>query len=174
MNQYAQRRPQQLEDIAERKLHEHGITSIPVNPLTVAKQEGVSVVNAEFHVPTIAGLIRKTKDTIVIYVKSSDAPSRKKFTVAHELGHLYLHLKDDSGNFIDNDVSLFRSIHEPALALSPQEIEANEFAMALIMPLSNVIRQWKMSHSVEDMAVLFDVSVQAMEIRLRDLGLLDG
>ncbi len=105
-------------------------------------------------------------------MNEKDPPVRKKFTIAHELGHLYLHLSDEDGNYADNDVTLYRNglgvLQESACS---KEREANQFAAALLMPREKIEEEWLFSARVDDMARFFGVSSQAMRIRCHHLGL---
>ncbi|MCD7990274.1 MAG: ImmA/IrrE family metallo-endopeptidase [Clostridia bacterium] len=66
------------------------------------------------------------------YVK--DKPdTRILFSIAHELGHLFLHLLQQDGTF-KTDILLHRSSDS-----SYQELEANEFAAALLMPAEKFV-----------------------------------
>lgn len=58
----------------------------------------------------------------VIYVRESDAPELRRFTVAHELGHLLLHWQEKA----------FYDAYDGRS--SPQESEANLFAFHLLVP----------------------------------------
>ena len=67
----------------------------PVDPYELATNEGLRVSEREF--PTSAGNLAgyiNIAEKIVV-VNTLDAPNRRKFTVAHELGHWILH-----GHFI--------------------------------------------------------------------------
>jgi Zn-dependent peptidase ImmA (M78 family) len=161
--------PLQLETLAEFKLEQHGFDTVPVNPVTIAEGEGIRVFNADFASEDVSGLIRKNKDEIAIYVKNSEMRTRKRFTVAHELGHLFLHLTDQDGNFVDGDVQLFRGVER-----SWKETEANQYAAALLMPRKWVVKHRASGYTTEELAELFDVSPSAMEFRLGHLGLLNG
>lgn len=53
------------------------------------------------------------------------------------------------------------------------ETEANNFAASLIMPAELVKRAWEKLRDVEDCAQVFNVSVEAMSIRLSRFGLVN-
>lgn len=113
-------------------------------------------------------------DKFRIFVNSSKPDSRIYFTIAHELGHYFLHreiLKEkrlvvDSGDMVE----MFR--HDYALNTA-EEKEANNFAAALIMPAERVREVWYMFKDIEKCAEFFQVSKLAMSIRLSILGLID-
>lgn len=145
--------------------------SLPVDPLYIAEKVGVDVFEADFKYPDVSGLIKKDGQVTVIYIKHSDPALRKRFTVAHELGHLFLHLNDkQQGNFVDSEV-LFRHGIVSDSAESKKEIEANQFAASLLMPEDLVEQEWERCYSITRMSSTFQVSLQAMEIRLRTLGM---
>ena len=166
---------QAIEDRARDVLRAHGLQSIPVNPVTLAKHLGISVNNAKFADDSMAGMIAKRGDNVMILVDQSDPPYRKRFTIAHELGHHFLHLLSD-GEFVDGESNMFRHPAGNETTWTPeqrQEYQANMFAAALLMPEESVREAWGGTDSLEQMARLFNVSESAMGIRLDQLGLLD-
>ena len=67
-----------------------------------------------------AGAIDYQKN--IIYINEDDCLERRRFTVAHELGHWFLHKAEDRGT-VD-----FRDGNS-----TPKEVEANYFASELLM-----------------------------------------
>lgn len=97
---------------------------------------------------------------------------RLRFTCAHELAHWILHKK----LYIGTGES---AAHAPAIKEDDMEIQANILASALLMPMPQVKRcfyQFRTGRSnqalVADMAEVFQVSRQAMRIRLENHNLL--
>ena len=79
------------------------------------------------------GFAVKRDDDIVIFTNSCCRLSREIFTLAHEIGHVILHLEDDN-SFIDDNVTINgRSTDE-------KEKEANYFAACLLIPADDVGR----------------------------------
>jgi len=163
----------EVEQAAERALHQHGLYSLPVDPVVLANRMGIKVLNASFSDSTLAGMIAKRGENVTILVEQTDPPYRKRFTIAHELGHRVLHLERD-GEFVDSTRDLFRD-HEAKTEESVEsrraEIQANWFAAALLMPESLVRAQFTNTPDVERLARAFNVSVVAMGYRLEALGL---
>jgi len=152
-----------------------GLKSIPINPLTIAERVDIAVNNAKFFRESVAGAIARSGNKVVLLVNQSDAPYRKRFTIAHELGHYFLHLHGD-GEFIDKEVNLFRQPKGDPNGWTPvqrAEYQANMFAAALLMPEDAVQKAWDETASLERLAREFNVSEQAMGIRLDQMGLLD-
>ena len=80
---------------------------------------------------------------------------RKRFTIAHELGHFLLkHLiKEHDINFYDK---------------SPQEREANQFAAELLMPLDFIKADFETNQNIDDLSKKYLVSKEAMGWKLYD------
>ncbi len=99
-----------------------------------------------------------------------DSPARQLFTIAHELGHFFLHgrLREE---FVDGDFVMNRDENEK---YDVEELEANEFAGNLVMPAERIQRKLQgetpTPKEVLDLADAFRVSPLAMVIRLRTLG----
>lgn len=97
----------------------------------------------------------------MVYYNPGRPEARRRFTLAHEIGHVALH----------------GSPHGAAAARgggprSQREREADSFATNLLMPASFVheaVRQY--GSDLDQLRSLFQVSAQAMSRRLRELGL---
>jgi Zn-dependent peptidase ImmA (M78 family) len=162
-----------LERKAADALQRHNLTTVPIDPLVLAKRAGITVNNAKFSDSNVAGMIIKRGTDVSILVNGDDAPFRKRFTIAHELGHYFLHLAGD-GEFVDTKVTLFRQSADNSAVSSPErrkEIQANWFAASLLMPENEVRRYWNERKSIADLARIFKVSPEAMGYRLDSLGL---
>jgi Zn-dependent peptidase ImmA (M78 family) len=108
---------------------------------------------------------------------------RRRFTLAHEIGHFCMHRSTDRHEFIDDK----RSMNRSESYWNRFESEANRFAANLLMPKElvetvgrKVIDTYKTEHGVtkmplgqfiEIMARRFGVSSPAMEYRLNSLGI---
>jgi Zn-dependent peptidase ImmA (M78 family) len=96
--------------------------------------------------------------SVVVWVNSANAPTRQRFTIAHELGHALLH---EEGVFRD---AAF------APAGNREERDANDFAAALLIPLW-MLEPIVTNHrrATAEVASLFDVSPGALGIQLEKL-----
>lgn len=155
-----------IENKAKKLIKEARINSLPINPLLIAEIEDINVYKTSFNSADVSGIIRKNKDGVKIYIKENEYKPRQRFTVAHELGHYYLHLKDEIGNFVDGDKMLNR---DESNTQSQEELEANQFAAALLMPKENVIDLVRKGYSEMAIAEILDVSLPALKIRLKTL-----
>jgi hypothetical protein len=108
-------------------------------------------------------------ETMTIYVDKAEgarSPGRRRFTIAHELGHWYLHA-DAAGSFQ-------RFCRDADLASTTrQEGAANAFAAALLTPAALLRTEADACGlNLPLLARRFDVSLPAMRRRLLTLGLL--
>jgi Zn-dependent peptidase ImmA (M78 family) len=162
-----------IEARARGLLEDHGLLDMAVDPIRLANALGVKVYNAKFGDDSIHGLLAVREGRPSIYVNADHAPVRKRFTVAHELGHLVLHLIGGDKEFIDN-ADNFRTPIDPEATWTPerrQEWEANAFAAALLMPEKLIRQKWAEIADPDGMARWFQVSPTAMGYRLDGLGL---
>ena len=164
--------------IVKRLLRQLKITFPPIPVENIANHLGVKIEEAILD-GEISGFLYKKKKNgqAVIAVNalhSRHSYRRKRFTIAHELGHLIL--KHHGEFFVDR--KLFRD------SISKQgtdkiERDANQFAAELLMPELMIRAQFKETpvqdvddpESLKLLADRFEVSVQAMTIRLANLGL---
>ena len=167
----------QLEQAADRLRERHNLATIPIDPLLLAQREGIAVHNARFNEGRtndgrLVGMIARHDDEVLILADEYALPLRKRYTIAHELGHYVLHLPGD-GELVDSEVDLFRRSPRSDQTLTPEqrrEVQANQFAAALLMPRSEVGRYWAEGHSIETLARAFLVSDEAMGERIAALG----
>jgi Zn-dependent peptidase ImmA (M78 family) len=155
--------------------------SAPVDVYQIARALGLRVVSANLG-EDVSGLLITNEEGSIVCLQKSDVASRKRFTLAHEIAHHVLghqfvsgeHVHVDRGNYISQ-----RGVRA-STGLDPREIEANQFAATLLMPpqllRAEVARiagkQPLLDSHVSQLANLFEVSDQAMTIRLSTLGLL--
>ena len=159
-------------------LKEHGITEPPVPVRKLARTEGAkSVLNAL--ASDLSGFLFRDGEQTVIGVNTHHAKVRQTFTVAHELAHLILH-KNIEPLHVDRRF-LFRSA-ESAKGTDPLETEANKFAAELLMPEAFLRKDWARLTDLDfadeevlpDLARRYGVSMQALQFRLLNLGLISA
>ncbi len=147
-------------------LAENYISEPPIKVVELVKNYGFDVMETDLP-NDIAGFVDPQKK--VIYLNISDTPSRKAFTVAHELGHIKLHLKDLNDN---PDLGILYRKPLGKKDEDPKEQEANCFAANLLVPeqmLKATIKKYGDLASVENLAILFGVSQEVIRYRLHDL-----
>lgn len=105
-----------------------------------------------------------------IFLPSVTSISRDRFTIAHELGHFFLHfplVKDQSPGC---GMKATRWVDENNQALQRCEWEANWFAASFVMPRQIFTSTYRDS-GTRGVAERFGVSETAASVRARSLGL---
>jgi predicted transcriptional regulator len=138
----------------------------PVMLGPIAKELGIKVSRIPLG-RSIAGQImrdhlRGGRSGFHILINSDDALNRQKFTLAHELAHFILHRDLIESGIVDD--TMYRS----ELG-SVYETQANQLAADILMPI-RLIKKWRLIvPDVKELAKKFDVSEQAMAIRLKGM-----
>jgi Zn-dependent peptidase ImmA (M78 family) len=168
---------QKIETFIEGALDNPLFKSLPIKVEDIAKSMGIKVLAYGFD-DDISGVLVINDEGATIGYNQTESRVRKRFTIAHELGHYVLH-RDQSDVFMDKQYkALFRS---PGFTYTEQsqklEQEANKFAACILMPeklLNNEIEKMEFDlHSEDDikhLAKIFDVSATSMSFRLSNLG----
>jgi len=122
---------------AEQLLEDFGFDSLPIKPLEVAKaisDDSFKVVVEFKELPSdqILGVAMGSHAAALVYInKNITDQGRLNFTIAHELGHVCMHIMEGSNNqFECGSNKIFSNFDNPL------EKEANGFASGLLMPKS--------------------------------------
>jgi len=154
--------------------------ALPVDLNAVADFFGLTVLTKPLE-DEYSGFLAVAEKTIV--VNSRHSPVRRRFTVAHEIGHYQLHRKKkpDLPAFIDRAIYFRRASSDDSNGVDRyMEMQANAFAAGLLMP-EFLLDEYLDKHpdvdigqtaGIKQMADEFEVSRQAMDYRLRNRGFL--
>lgn len=143
---------------------------LPVDPMALARALGLEVQAAFLASDESGNIVIPNEDdaNAVITLNASDHPNRQRFTCAHEIGHYLRRQRTGTRGrtLVDYRDTL------AGLGTDREEIYANQFAAALLMP-GRLVQRFRLQHrdSPEAMALRFGTSVQAMNVRLRNLRL---
>lgn len=156
------------ERVAEKKLTEWGIASLPIDPIAIAKEKlGILVTPKPNTANGVSGMLVRHRNTFgILYATHINSEGFQRFSVAHEIGHYVLDghidyiLPDGDGEhiskagFVSND---------------SYELEADSFAAALLMPdpmfSQEIERSGDGLAAVERLAILCRTSLTATAIR---------
>ena len=160
----------EIKDKVKQIKKQYSLNSIPVDLNKILKKESIEVVEKNFVElelkvsKQISGMLYIAGNTKLILVNEQDNKKRQNFTIAHELGHYYLH----GGQNAKDEV--FVSFREDS---NQKETEANKFAAALLMSDDEVKDEYNLVifPTVSYLADKFDVSKMAMRIKLEQMGL---
>lgn len=155
-------------EVADELLAASRTSRPPVDVERLAAQCGVRVAKRRFSSDALSGFLLSLPDGPVIGANARHSPVRQRFTIGHELGHLLL------GHHADYHVDL----DSPVATGDPpgydwrSERSANTFSASLLMP-ERFLRTEVKEHppDVQTLAARYEVSQEAMAIRLAALGL---
>jgi Zn-dependent peptidase ImmA (M78 family) len=176
------KRNRQIQIIVEKLLEQMQIVEPPINVVEIAKQLNIKI--REDELGDISGLIYREGNQVTIGINSGDPSVRQRFTIAHELGHFFLHSENQL--FVDKVFAVKLRDHVSSEAIDKEEIEANAFAAEMLMPSKLVRSDFQLSNSsildyergevldeiIKELATNYKVSKQAMTIRLINLGVI--
>jgi Zn-dependent peptidase ImmA (M78 family) len=151
------------------------LLNAPVDVGGVAQKLGAEVVFGDLE-DDMSGFLLREKDVVTIAVNKLHHPNRQRFTIAHECGHLYLHADQGDRLWVDKAYStIFYRDSNSSTGDKLAEIQANQFAAGLLMP--EVLLKEQLTQELSDvdifrLALRFQVSEQAMTLRLISLGML--
>lgn len=151
----------------------------PIHVEDIAHQMGVDIMRSDLEDDLSGFLVIKDKKKTIV-VNGNHHPRRQRFTIAHEIGHLALHIKDDEDSLFMEKKKVYNRNLKSSTGVDPKEIEANRFAASLLLPeeLLNKYIKEASSHFEESgddnnlivsLARKFNVSQTAVTHRLSSL-----
>ncbi|WP_405330783.1 ImmA/IrrE family metallo-endopeptidase [Leeuwenhoekiella sp. LLG6367-2.1] len=176
-----------LEDTVEYILKKQNITSYPVRVKEIIKNLNITI-KEDYFEDDLSGALVIRQGSAKMVINSTNSPVRRRFTMAHELGHFILHVDTDSnGNdiFVDNALVMFRKGGGRLSNIeNRREREANAFAANLLMPKSFVQKAFRTAMEkfpyfsddeiIGHLAKEFEVSESAMTFRAMNLKLISN
>jgi len=146
-------------------LEKNNITHPPINIEDIAIFFGIKVISYDGFPENFSGTIVNQGNFTVIGVNPKNSKNRQRFTIAHELGHFIL------GHRIE-DTLKEELLNRPI----DHEREADGFAAELLMPkdfLKKDFEEKNIELTIASLAKKYEVSEQAMSIRLLNTGLIN-
>ena len=155
-------------ETARKILKQFNISTPPVDIIKILKNKGYIYKEVSNFPDKLSALLVEKDDVYYAAVNKNHATTRKRFSLAHELGHKELFhkvLHYDAPITIDNPPINPYLQHE--LNQKYLESEADEFAGELLVPLNFLKEAFKEGlRELNDLAKLFNVSSAVVSIRL--------
>lgn len=164
-----------ISELAQRVMDVYGIETPISDMKAIVKKFGGSVEEKIDFDDLCDGTIQKKgNDSFEIVISPFQNEQRKAFTIAHELGHLFLHMgfMTDKECWSTQNQTIYRRF-----GTTEQEYQANEFAASFLMPeklYKNILDFYSEGNRVNmnQVANYFHVSVSAAVNRGKFLGYL--
>ncbi len=166
-----------IRSLVGRLLENHTIESVPVQVGEIASTLGIRVQYEPTENELSGFLLRDiSRQQTIIGVNNFHHLNRQRFTIAHELGHFFLHEQEKL--HIDRQFQVNLRDGNSSSGESAEEKEANLFAAELLMPVRFIqqdlaeVDALDLEHDdmLAELAKKYQVSVQTMTFRLAYLG----
>jgi len=150
-------------DMARKILKKHDIKNVPTDLKVICERLGLEYVELD-DPDELDGAILELDGTRVAMLNKAKPFVRARFTLAHELGHIFLN--HDKREFYDAEVAREFGEDVPENVKPPKEQEADAFASELLIPVDQLKRYKGDLKSPDKMAGIFQVSKPAMAIAI--------
>lgn len=150
-----------VRNMARSVLQHYEITAPPVDVDMIAKSENLEVRLIQTWPASVSGLL--LRDSRLLGLNGLHSRTRRRFSLAHELGHWFLR---HDFPWHEKEVSIDEPPDLPDAERDPIEGEADEFAGELLAPREMLKRALKQTTNPRSLAELFDISEEAMWVRL--------
>ena len=177
-------RKKHIRSLVERLLAHNGVKSAPVPVEDIAQALGIEVRHtpAEEH---LSGFLVRAPGTgrAIMGINKNQHPNRRRFSIAHEIGHFLLHPGQDI--YVDERSESGLTVNlrgeDASAGTNPEEIEANMFAAELLMPIAllkadlastgtlDFLDDDSLERMLAGLAKKYGVSKQALTYRLANL-----
>jgi len=161
------------EQAAARLLDTYWGDTIPVDPARIARALDLRVMDVYLGDHLDGALVKEPDAEPSIALNAEHHPNRKRFTLAHEIGHYVKRGQAVEPAEFEDYEYIDRRDGGSSTGTQEEEIYANRFAAALLMPEDALRTFHRRGWNVNDMARRFGVSRAALENRLKNLQLSD-
>ena len=165
---------QWIESLTDAIRREYKVTT-PVDFNMLVEKLGGEIISSDSWEDPEASIVKTGDSSFRILIQEDKPENRKRFSKAHELGHLFVHM----GYKLDEKLwaSMPVGAKYPRFGNSEEEREAHYFAAALLMPKDEFLRKcYEVTNEerkcdVQTISEHFGVSFDAALNRGRDLGI---
>ena len=162
-------RKTQIEEITTNLLNRYNYIDDMVDIANIVRQQNYNVFIDDLD-NNISGYVDHENREVVL--NKNETPERRRFTLAHELGHIILNSNNriqHRDNILNNQLDIY--------ANDDKEVEANYFAGCILMPRDVFIREFNsikgdIDYKIQKLAYYFGVSKLAVNVRANVLNLI--
>ena len=162
-------RKTQIEEITTNLLNRYNYIDDMVDIANIVRQQNYNVFIDDLD-NNISGYVDHENREVVL--NKNETPERRRFTLAHELGHIILNSNNriqHRDNILNNQLDIY--------ANDDKEVEANYFAGCILMPRNVFIREFNsikgdIDYKIQKLAYYFGVSKLAVNVRANVLNLI--
>lgn len=144
-------------------LERNQITSPPVDLKFLVAKEGLQYEEVDYFPDDVDALIINHEGVITAAVNKNHHPNRRRFSLAHELGHHFLHC---DRSVLEDVSTIDTPARDDVHGKDVYESEADIFAGELLVPLPFLKTAYKADMTAKDLATLFEVSEHVAAIAI--------
>jgi Zn-dependent peptidase ImmA (M78 family) len=140
---------------------------IPVKIVEKIKEQNIELNELCYDLhDEVLGEIKKENGKYKINIQGYDFNYRRRFTMAHELGHYKLHkdLLDEEG--LDDGLSYEAMYRKNAKISSIEETQANKYAIEMLVPKELIISIVKELNKIKEIPRIIDENGEANNLNL--------
>ncbi len=167
-----------IEKFTEDLLRRHDLFKASIDIKKIVKKESIPLIPYELG-DEISGMLVLENGQARIGYNQDHHKVRQRFTIAHELGHYFLHSKSDEDKlFLSHAQVMFRKNTSKEVSFK-KEKEANMFAASILMPKFLIEEAYDKilneNSKIDDDQIVWHLSTQfvvsqlAMSYRLKNL-----
>ena len=123
-----------------------------LNPYELAREMGIIVHYMDLG--KTRGFCYTSRCIRQIFLNNNLSESIERFVLAHEIGHLIMHPKHNA-----------HFLHHTFFSMDKYEIEANKFAVELLMPDEDLNERCE--YTIDELAILYGLPREIIELRFR-------
>lgn len=150
-------------DMAKKILQKHKIKDIPTDLKVICESLGLEYVELD-DPDELDGAIIVMNGVRVAMLNKAKPLVRARFTLAHELGHIFLN--HDKREFYDAEAAREMGEDAPEKEKPAKEREADAFASELLIPMEQLKKHQSALKDLDKLAGIFQVSKPAMSIAI--------
>ena len=153
--------------MARKVIKDYNIKSVPVDIKIII--EGLGLKYVELDDPEyIDGVVMKIKGKFVFVLNKAKPLNRQRFTIAHELGHIFL--KHELRDFYDPESAREEELQDETIGNKKpaKEIEADIFASELLVPYDFLKQHKNEINNLDLLSRTFLVSKDVMSIAVNN------
>jgi Zn-dependent peptidase ImmA (M78 family) len=149
-------------DKAKQILRQHKINSVPTDLQIICERLGLEFVELDDPNESDGAVLEMEGGLRVAMLNRAKPFVRARFTLAHELGHIFLN--HDKREFYDPEVAREWGEDAPENAKPAKEREADAFASELLIPMEQLKKYQGDLRDLDKLTGIFQVSKPAMSI----------
>jgi Zn-dependent peptidase ImmA (M78 family) len=153
-----------VRQMAKKILAESKIKAPPVDLLQILTANGIRYEEVDDFPDTVDALIIEDGAKVYAAVNARQHLHRQRFSLAHELGHYFLHRNGMPEDTVSIDNPPTGEDEMAAPSKSPAEIEADLFAGEVLVPLEML--KAHVTKGISELSKLFLVSEQVVSIAI--------